>query len=255
MPCARGCRALPLVAFLAVACACGDPAPSQEPAPAWPAGNLLANPGFEEGRAGWSYRKQSPHWGNFAVVEQPVHSGRRAVHLRINHSPGLPPREVKVYGTVQELRPRRFPDTVGGFYRVDRWEKTAPATDLYLQVVVIVWLDKEGEGETHHLGNRQVRYYLAGIEQAPFRLANARVRFIGSGPPALGEWVRFEIPLRRDFERLWGEVPERFERISVLYEARWDNMPAGSGVVADVYYDDLFVGYDGEAPAPADPAG
>jgi len=58
----------------------------------------------------------------------------------------------------------------------------------------------------------------------------------------------FEIPLREEFERQWGGVPTGYDRLRLLFEARWDNRPAGSRIEADAYFDDLFVGYVDEAP-------
>lgn len=220
--------------------------------PAWSGRNLLANPGFEQGRMGWSIRDQSPHWGDFRVVEEPVRSGRRAAQLRLHHGSTLPPRRVRVYGVVQELRSERLPDTVGGFYRVERWERGAEATDLYLQVVVVVWRpESDAPAPEARLGNRQLRYYLAGIDEPPFQLANARVQFVTRADPVLGVWQRFELPVRADFERLWGSARRRIGRIELLFEARWDNMQAGSAVRADVYYDDLFAGQDAPLPSGA----
>jgi hypothetical protein len=243
-----GASLLALLPVLVGLLACGgeEPTAGGPPAPSWPGPNLLANPGFEAGREGWSFRDQSPHWGDFRIVGRPTHSGLAAAHLRLHHTPALPPRRAKVYGVVQELRPGRFPETLGGFYRVDGWEKSVEGTDLYLQLVVIVWGDPTTAERMAKPGravsNYQLRYYLAGLEEPPFRLANARVAFVRRGPPPLGVWQRFEVPLRADFERLWGGVPQEFDHLSVLFEARWDNMPPRSGVRADVYYDDLYVG-------------
>ncbi|MDJ0847693.1 MAG: hypothetical protein QNK04_04830 [Myxococcota bacterium] len=239
------CRAGLLLAVAAWLLDCG--AEDGRVAPGWPDANLLVNPGFESGGAGWSTREQSPHWGRFLIVDRPVHAGERAVHLRLHHTPTLPARRVKVYGVLQELEPENIPEVVGGYYRVDRWEKSAPATDLYLQVVAIVWGEADARaviptGGRAPVSNHQLRYYLAGLEEAPFRLQNARAAFLTKGEPRLGVWQRFEIPLRDDFERLWGRVPRDFERLTILFEARWDNMPASSSVFADVYYDDLYVG-------------
>jgi hypothetical protein len=89
--------------------------------------------------------------------------------------------------------------------------------------------------------NYQVRFYLAGLEEPAFQLSNARVEILKKGPPVQGEWVHFELPVRGDFQRLWGTLPERYDHLSVLFEARWDDMPAGSSVKTDVYYDDLAV--------------
>lgn len=228
-----------LLSLLVAASGCGadgNPAPS---GPSWPGENWLANPGFEQERSAWSYREQSPHWGDFRVVESPVHTGVRAVHLRLQHGSTLPRRPVKVYGVVQELAFNHLPDLLGGYYRVDRWERSASATDLYLQVVVIAWPAASAGAAPE---NRQLRYYLAGLEQPPFLLSNAHIAFVSKGPPVLNRWQRFEISLRADFERLWGGAGEGYDKIEVLFEARWDNMPARSSVAADVYYDDLFVG-------------
>ena len=138
----------------------------------------------------------------------------------------------------------------GGFYRVERWERGAEATDLYLQVVVVVWRpESDSEPAGARLRNRQLRYYLAGLDEAPFQLANARVQFVTRADPVLGVWQRFELPVRADFERLWGSALPRIGRIELLFEARWDNMPAGSAVRADVYYDDLFAGQDAARPS------
>lgn len=212
------------------------------------AANLLANPGFESGADGWSYPETSPYWGPFAVVDAPVHAGRRAAHLELRSGPGSPPDGTRVFGVTQELRAGDVPDVVGGFYRVGSWEKGADVTHLYLQFVAIVWGDPATaalvtpENPESGIRNYQIRYYLAGVNTPPFRLRNAKLEFVTREPPRLDEWVYFEIPLRSDFERLWGRVPEDFERIHLLFEARWDNKPTGSRIHADVYFDDLFAG-------------
>jgi len=232
-----------LVPLAALLVALGSTAGSALGDPAWSGSNLLVNPGFEEGRRGWRIREQSPHWGDFRVVEEPARSGRGAAHLRLHHAPTLPRRSVKVYGVVQELRLEALPEMVGGFYRVEHWDRGAERTDLYLQVVVVVWPPEEdSEPAKDAPSNRQLRYYLAGIDEAPFQLTNARVQFVTRTDPVLGAWQRFELPVRADFERLWGGGPPRIGTIELLFEARWDNMPPHSGLRAEVYYDDLFAG-------------
>lgn len=221
-----------LVLLSAVACGGEPPPPQTGP-------NLLANPGFEQGREGWSRREQSPHWGDFRIVDAPVRSGQAAAHLRLHHGATLPRRPVKVYGVVQQLTLDRLPERVGGYYRVERWDKSSDATDLYLQLVAIVWREAEA-GETPT--NQQIRYYLAGLDEPPFLLRNARVEFVAKGAPVLSGWQRFEVPLRADFQRLWEGDPEGPLKIDLLFEARWDNMPPASSVQADVFFDDLFVG-------------
>jgi len=74
-------------------------------------GNLLANPGFEEGRAGWTYPTDSPYWGNFEVVEAPVRWGRKAVHLRLRAGPEDRSNATWIPGVMQEPDPERFTDS------------------------------------------------------------------------------------------------------------------------------------------------
>jgi hypothetical protein len=212
-------------------------------------GNLLVNPGFEAGREGWSYPTHSKHWKDFEIVESGARTGRRAAYLQLERDGSAPPKQVEVHGVVQELRPEPFPERLGGWYRVQRWEKDSERTALYLQLVVIVWDDPRtasivnAEKPRGKLRNYQIRYYLAGLEEPPFQLLNTRTEFVARGPPKLGAWTHFEVPLRADFERLWGVVPEGYDRLRILFEARWDNLPEGAGVRADVYYDDLYLDY------------
>jgi hypothetical protein len=213
-------------------------------------GNLLANPGFEEGEEGWTYPVESPYWGKFEVVEAPVRSGRRAAHMRLRAGPEDQTHAAWILGVMQEPVPERFPDVMGGWYRVDRWEKDADATHLYLQAVAIVWTSKAASvvnpanpAANEGLMNYQLRAYLAGLTEPPFLLSNARVTFVSKELPVLGRWTYFEVPVREEFERQWGSAPTGYDKLRLLFEARWDDRPAGSRVEADAYFDDLFVGY------------
>jgi len=101
--------------------------------PATPPGfhsNLLANPGFEDGEVGWTYPTQSPYWGKFEVVEAPVRSGRRAAHLRLRAGPEDQTNATWILDVMQEPVPERFPDVMGGWYRVESWDKGADVTHL-----------------------------------------------------------------------------------------------------------------------------
>ena len=151
-----------------------------------------------------------------------------------------------------------FPERLGGWYRVERWDKQAPETSLYLQAVVIVF-DAANAGRIvrpeqpmRGLNKYQLRSYIAGLSQPAFLLTNARLRFLTREPPQLARWVHFELPVRQAFEEDWGLVPEGFEYLRVLIEARWDNMVPGSAVYADVYYDDLYLDFG--PPAAVTPA-
>ncbi|MEM7247764.1 MAG: hypothetical protein AAF533_20675 [Acidobacteriota bacterium] len=215
---------------------------------------MLVNPGFESGREPW-HAIQNRNWGEFEVVEGIARTGSRSARLPVEWPRGKPGQTAKVFGVIQEPVPDRFPDPslfpekLSGWYFVESWDKDQPATDLYVQVVVIIWGDPrtgrivDPYNPPKSLTNYQIRYYLAGLENEPFLLKNAKLEFIEKGPPKVGEWVHFDIPLRADFQRLWGVVPTGYEKIRVLFEARWDNKPEGSGCSAVVYYDDLFLGW------------
>ena len=237
------------VGLLVFAVGCGSLFAAGRLAPPGFHGNLLASPGFEDGEAGWTYPVESPVWGKFELVESPTHSGRHAAHLRLRAGPEDRTNAAWIEGVMQEVRPERFPDVMGGFYRVETWEKGDEATDLYLQAVAIIWSDEagvvinHGRPSTAAIQNYQLRFYLAGVQAPPFPLGNAKLVFVSKEAPRRGEWSYFEIPLREQFQRQWGLVPEHYDRLRVLCEARWDNRPPGSQVAADVYYDDLFLGY------------
>jgi len=248
MPDARRLAALAAAAALPAALACAGILGAQPATPRGFHGNLLANPGFEDGAEGWSYPVESPYWGSFEVVESPVRSGRRAAHLRLRADREDGTRATHILGVMQEPRPERFPDVVGGFYRVEGWQKGADVTDLYLQMVAIVWTGEaqaivNPQSPRGPLNNYQIRFYLAGISEPPFLVANARVLFVSKRQPEPGRWTYFEIPLRQHFEQQWGRVPANYDRLRLLFEARWDNRPPGSRVEADAYFDDLFAGY------------
>jgi hypothetical protein len=246
-------RRIPLLLLLLLVLVCGCaglPGACDD----WENGNQLVNASFEMDRAGWGFRDSSPAWTGFSVSDDVARSGRRSAHVRVEQRAGVPTRKALISGVVQEPRPPRFPERIGGWYRVEAFEKSDEATDLYVQAVVIVWNDPrtpeivDPEHPAKRLTNYQLRYYLAGITEPPFLLSNARVHFVEKRErPEMGKWVHFEMPVRADFEKLWGTVPEGYDRIRVLFEVRWDNMPEGGTAVADVNFDDLY--FDFEKPA------
>lgn len=235
-----------------------DSAPAPAPAPvmaAAPGVNLFANPGFESGPEGWVHMG-GQNWGAFDIVEAPVHAGARAARLTVKAAAGERLPASKVFGVVQELRrdamPGGFPEMLSGWYFVEQWESADPTVFTYLQAVVIVWGDPRTGGlvGAPNIQNYQVRFMLAGSEKQPFQMSNARYHFIERASPAVGRWVRFEIPVRERFQEIWGVVPDGYEFLRVLFEARWDHRPESAKVDAVVLYDDLFFGYPRDAAAP-----
>ncbi len=71
-----------------------------------------------------------------------------------------------------------------------------------------------------------------------------RAKLVRAGPPELGQWVHFDFPVKDDFQELWGAVPADFTFLRVFFETRWDDKEEGAALHADVYYDDLFFGFE-----------
>ena len=200
-----------------------------------PGGNWLANPGFEEGDQPWITLHPEEGVG-FTLSQDFVHSGSTSALLHMQDPADA--EGSKVYYLVQEIEPGELPDVVRGFYRVENWQKSTPRQ--YLQFAVIAFAPDNFPPETP---NYQVRYLLAGADSTPFAISNAYFVFVSRGEPVQGEWVPFEANIKDDFQRLWGKVPEGFDKLRLLFEVRWDGKTAGDGAAeADVYYDDLFIG-------------
>jgi hypothetical protein len=217
---ALGCAAL----LFAVACG-GDDEGS---------GEILINPGFEEGKTGWTSLETEVWFPDFNISTDVVHGGTQAAHLEMRPQATEP---TLIFGVVQEVTPEEFPGQVSGFYRVDNWQRATPKQ--YLQIVVIAW---EAENRPPQFNNHQIRYILGGIDQPPFRIDNAKYIFLNTGEPQQGEWLPFTLNVRQDFIDQWGEAPEGFEFIRLLFEVRYDERTSGQNPTADVYYDDLHVG-------------
>jgi hypothetical protein len=201
-------------------------------------GNLLANPGFENGKEPW-YSMETSGWGEpFEVSDTVVHSGQYSAHLSLRRPPQ--PNQHEVLGAVQSLKPSSFPEFLSGFYRVENWKR---GTDIqYLQFVVIAVLPENA-------GNIQIRYLLAGTATEPFEIGNAKFVFLSKEEPKIGEWVHFERNVADDFQQLWGQAPEKVQELRVFFETRYDSPTAiQPDVGGDVYYDDLYVGSKAEVP-------
>ncbi|MGB6896754.1 MAG: hypothetical protein WBF37_12540 [Dehalococcoidia bacterium] len=231
---------------LLLSAGCGGGA--TQPAPSPPSGgaavseNLFLNPDFEEGEQPW-FSMTTQAWGPpFEVSGSAADSENQSALLQMRAGPEAA--GARVFGVVQEITPEHFPELVSGYYRVEDWARGAEKQ--YVQFVVIVF---EASNTPVTSPNHQIRYLLAGIEEPPFSIGNARFVFVGTDEPVTGQWVYFERNIRDDFQELWGAVPEGFSKIRILLEVRYDDKAAGSGEVkADVFYDDLYVG-----PAAANP--
>jgi hypothetical protein len=233
--------AITVLLCLALGAACGGDDGTQDGSegPSGPTqsadGNWLINSGFEEGAEPWITLHPQEGVG-FTVSQDFAHSGSNSALLSM-HDPAEAEGS-KVYYLVQEVAPGEFPDVVRGYYRVENWRKSTPRQ--YLQFVVIAFGPDNFPAD---VSNYQLRYPIAGIDSVPFNINNAFFVFLGREDPVQGEWIPFEARIKDDFQRLWGKVPEGFEKLRLLFEVRWDAKTAGDGPAdGDVYYDDLYVG-------------
>jgi len=245
LPCAVSCLAL--LIFVTSCAKRGEGSGGSLDAP-----NLLVNPGFEEGSRGWS-RHESELWGDFQITASPTRSGQGALRLDLSSVEHRSP--TMVFGAYQELTARPFPERVSGSYRVEHWQNEVEGAALYLQVVVVVFGDPRTpeilspENPRPSTNNYQIRYYLAGAPERVITISNAKVEVVSGDPPRQQQWVHFDLPIRRDFERLWGVVPSDYDSVRFLFEARWDRLrrDAEPALRATVYYDDLSVFADDDA--------
>ena len=159
-------------------------------------------------------------------------------HLGEDHAPD------ELEEDLYQDSPRELPEVISGNYYVDNWLKGTESQ--YLQFVVVLWTDDPTGLPVCPNGspcpNYQIRYLLAGVDQDPFAIANAKFVYISSADPE-GKWVHFERNLREDFERFWGAIPSNLTDMRFLFEVRFDNKGILEGPLqADVYYDDLYLG-------------
>lgn len=217
-----------------------SPAPAREEAPGAGAPNVLANGSFERGREPWfDLAHHRPYWHGFEVVEAPgAPDGAHAARLRVTAPAARA--TVAIHGVVQDLAPLpgdALPETLSGWYRVERWNRRVPKQ--YVQAVVIAD-ERLANGEI--LG-RQLRYVLSGIRERPFEMPVASFFFLGPEEPETGRWLRFERDLRRDWAEAWGAPPGPIDAIRVLFEARFDGREATEPAdLAEVLWDDLYMG-------------
>lgn len=198
-----------------------------------PPGNLLVNPGFEEGADPWI--TLDPDAG-FEVSDRAGFSGSHSALLQLNEPAGTT--GAKVIYLVQELNPPQMPELLRGAYRVENWQKGS--AKQYLQVVVIAFAPDNFPPDA---ANYQMRYILAGIQNEPLDIGNAHYAFFSQDDPQTDRWLIFETNVREDFAEAWGSIPEGYDKLRVLFEVRYDDKLSVDGASrADVYYDDLYFG-------------
>jgi hypothetical protein len=234
-----------LAAALTFALACDDEAERPRPAtpttavsPAPVTGNLLVNPDFEERDRAWT--SAAGHVA-FTVAADPARGGSSSAYLRLEGGPEET--GTRIVSAVQVVETAHVPDVLRGSVYIDNWQRGTP-----VQYVQAVFMPLDAPVDLPGLQSLpQLRYVLAGVDEEPFAIANARFVFVGlddaTGDPQSGRWLQFELHLRDDYARLWNLVPDGGTQYRLLLEARWDGKAAGSGTPrADVYFDDVYLG-------------
>jgi hypothetical protein len=207
------------------------------PAPEAGGGNMLRNPGFEDGEAHWEWLSWSKGWAPFEISTGRRHSGQKAVHLPVS-SEGETRRTI-VWGVMQKVPVGPvFPECLEGWYMVEEWERGAEKQ--YLQAVIISDL------KTDRGSDKQIRMMLTGMDEPSYNLTNARYFFCDEErplTPPLGTWVRFACRPKKWFHEAWGVLPGTGTSLRVFFESRFDDRPAGGQAVrAGTYFDDLYLG-------------
>jgi hypothetical protein len=201
--------------------------------------NLLENGSFERGREPWYdlRRPDKPYWGSFEISDARAFEGQRSLRLDLDSADF--PTPVGIAGAIQDVRTGVLPRRLSGRYRVDRWERGAPAQ--YVQVVVMGF----GASNFRELkATVQLAFVLTGIDAPPFAIRNRRFVIAGPAAPTSGRWIPFEFDLHEAFERHWEKVPVGIDKLRVFLEARFDHRPAGAAppARAEVHFDALYLG-------------
>jgi len=201
--------------------------------------NLLVNASFEQGREPW-YDFQSPDkpfWGSFEISDAHAFDGHRSLGLHLDSADF--DTSVGIAGAAQDVAVGALPSRLSGRYRVDRWERGAPAQ--YIQVVLMVF---GAENFQELRGSAQLALVLAGIDTPPFAIRNRVFAFAGPVEPESERWIAFDFDLHESFQRHWGKVPVGFGKVRLFLEARFDGRGGGGAprARAEVHFDALYLG-------------
>lgn len=203
------------------------------------ASNRLQNGSFEAGREPWFDlgSPSKPYWGTFEISDAHAFDGDRSLRLDLDSADFAT--SVGIAGAIQEVRSGVLPRRLAGRYRVDRWERGAPAQ--YVQLVVMGF----GASNFRELkATVQLAFVLTGIDAPPFPIRNRRFVIAGPVTPESGRWIPFEFDLHEAFERHWEQVPVELDKLRVFLEVRFDHRPSGAAppARAEVHFDALYLG-------------
>jgi hypothetical protein len=214
-----------------------DGGQEKEPLRAVESGNMLENPGFEDGEAKWEWLSWSKGWAPFEISTGRRRSGSKALFLPVRSAGEI--RRTIVWGVMQKvILGYTFPECLEGWYLVSDWQRGAKKQ--YLQTVIISDL------KTERGADQQIRMMITGMDEPSYNLTNARYFFCDEQrplTPPLETWVRFRCQPRKWFKEAWDKLPPAGTSLRVFFESRFDDrQPSDTEVVADTYFDDVYLG-------------
>ena len=218
---------------------------SSEPI-AWDdASNLIQNASFESGDRPWYSlaAADKPQWINPKVSLDRAHSGEQSILFVMQDKPPIPS-GVRIWGVVQDFQVDAIPRRVGGWFRVERWNRGA--INQYVQCIVSVTEpDPEQFPSVPEGRSLELAFVLTGIEADPFELPFRKFVLAGPVEPTTDQWVPFEFDIHQAMKDTWGSVPTNFGSLQVIFEARFDAVQPINPVRGNVYFDDLYLGDGG----------
>lgn len=199
-------------------------------------GNLITEPGFENGGSSWKARGGPP-----TISADQTKSGGSSALLQMRDTAESP--TTQSYSVFQDITTGEVPEFLSFEYFVGHWVKGTRLQYIEATVVVTGKDAQLPECAGEPCPNFQLRYLLAGVETDPVAVLNAGFIVVSSDEPVEGEWVHFEAPVADDFAELWGQLPDEVESIRLLVDVRYDNREAEEAPLeADVYIDDVYLG-------------
>jgi hypothetical protein len=196
-----------------------------------------ADPSFENGGQGWTWKSGDSGWHSYTVSSERAHTGRHSAKVSLESRPFTG--RAQIWGAVQSYDVSEIPRKLGVWYRIENWKQAVEKQ--YAQIVVMIHADRLKKLTTQP--QMQIRYLLAGVSKPPYPdPVNGRYLLVGSKTPKQGRWIHFETDPVQDFIKTWGWFPANFKKMEIFLEVRYDEpLPEGASISGDVYWDDLTV--------------
>ncbi|MEX2224969.1 MAG: hypothetical protein WEB52_00815 [Dehalococcoidia bacterium] len=193
--------------------------------------NVLQNAGFEQGADPWF--AASPD-RQFRVTNLKPGTGTLSLRLELPAGDAAP--GPRIAGATQRIVSDTFPEFVSGYYYVDSWE--SPGMSPYVEFVVSIRGGGHPDGSELH----EVHFMLGGAAREPFTSPTEAFVFLSRDEPSTGQWTYFSYPVPEAIRSRLGWDPIGWEYLELSLAVRDREGAADGAAVADVYFDDLYLG-------------